>query len=230
MRKKAVSYIRVSTSKQGASGLGLEAQQESVRVFAQANSYEVVQEFREIESGKNNDRPILQKALAHAKKIGACLLIAKLDRLARSVSFIAKLMDANTDFRAIDFPEASSASSRLFLHIMSAFAEHERVSCSERTKLALAAAKAKGKLLGAANPKCPKLTPEARKKGQQKIKSKAISAYSGILPKIQELKKQGFSLQIIANKLNSENEITRNGKAWHPIQISRALKTAATTR
>lgn len=223
MSKKAVSYIRVSTSKQGQSGLGLEAQQESVRVFAQANGYEVVQEFREIESGKNNDRPILQKALAHAKKIGACLVIAKLDRLARSVSFIAKLMESNTDFRAIDFPEASSASSRLILHVMSAFAEHEARSCSERTKLALAAAKSKGKLLGASNPKCPKLTPEARKKGQQKLKSKAIKAYSGILPKILELKSQGISLQGIANKLNAENEITRNGKSWHPIQISRAL-------
>ena len=137
-------------------------------------------------------------------------------------------MESNTDFRAIDFPEASSASSRLILHVMSAFAEHEARSCSERTKSALAAAKARGVLLGAANPNCRNLPKDGPERGRKTLKSKAISAYTHIIPKILKLKSQGFSLQMIANKLNAENELTRTGKEWHPIQISRALNRSAT--
>jgi DNA invertase Pin-like site-specific DNA recombinase len=223
MSRQAVSYIRVSTARQGSSGLGLEAQRESVRVFAYAHGYEIAQEFLEVESGKNDARPVLQKALAHAKKMGACLVIAKLDRLARSVSFVARLMDANTDFRAVDLPDAS----RLVLHIMSAVAENEAKSCSDRTKAALAAAKARGVLLGGANPASRNLPPGARERGAQTTKAKARAAVADILPRLLTLKAQGVSLQGIADAINAEGRVTRSGKAWHPMQVSRALNRAA---
>ncbi len=223
MGRQAVSYIRVSTVRQGSSGLGLEAQRESVRVFAQAQGYKIAQEFLEVESGKNDVRPVLEKALAHVKKTGACLVIAKLDRLARSVSFVARLMDANTDFRAVDLPDAS----RLVLHIMSAVAENEARSCSDRTRAALAAAKARGTLLGGANPKCRNLPPGARERGAQMTKAKARAAYADIVPKLLTMRAEGVSLQGIADALNAENYTTCTGKAWHPMQVSRALKRAA---
>jgi DNA invertase Pin-like site-specific DNA recombinase len=223
MSKPAVSYIRVSTARQGSSGLGLEAQRESVRVFAQAYGYEIAQEFLEVESGKNDARPVLAKALAYAKKIGACFVIAKLDRLARSVSFVARLIDAKTDFRAVDLPDATS----LMLHIMSAVAENEARACSDRTKVALAAAKARGTLLGGMNPKCRNLPPGARERGAQTTKAKARAAVADILPKLRALKAQGLSLQGIADALNTEGQVTRSGKAWHPMQVSRALNRAA---
>lgn len=223
MSRQAVSYIRVSTARQGSSGLGLEAQRESVRVFAHAHGYEIAQEYLEVESGKNDARPVLQKALACAKKMGACLVIAKLDRLARSVSFVARLMDANTDFRAVDLPDAS----RLVLHIMSAVAENEAKSCSDRTKAALAAARERGTLLGGANPKCRNLPSGARERGAQTTKAKARAAVADILPRLLALKAQGLSLQGIADALNTEGLVTRSGKAWHAMQISRALTRAA---
>jgi DNA invertase Pin-like site-specific DNA recombinase len=223
MSRQAVSYIRVSTARQGSSGLGLEAQRESVRVFAHAQGYEIAQEFLEVESGKNDARPVLAKALAYAKKNGACLVIAKLDRLARSVSFVARLMDANTDFRAVDLPDAS----RLVLHIMSAVAENEAKSCSDRTKAALAAAKARGVLLGASNERCRNLPAGAHERGGQTTKAKARAAVADILPHILALKAQSKSLQEIADALNDQGLVTRSGKAWHPMQVSRALNRAA---
>lgn len=223
MSRQAVSYIRVSTARQGSSGLGLEAQRESVRVFAQAHGYAIAQEFLEVESGKNDARPVLAKALAYAKKNGACLVIAKLDRLARSVSFVARLIDANTDFRAVDLPDAS----RLVLHIMSAVAENEAKSCSDRTKAALAAAKARGVRLGASNEACRNLPPGANQRGGQTTKAKARAAVADLLPKLRALKAQGLSLQGIADALNTEGQVTRSGKAWHAMQISRALNRAA---
>jgi DNA invertase Pin-like site-specific DNA recombinase len=223
MSRQAVSYIRVSTARQGSSGLGLEAQRESVRVFAQAQGYEIAQEFLEVESGKNDARPVLERALAHVKKSGACLVIAKLDRLARSVAFVAQLLDANTDFRAVDLPDAS----RLVLHIMSAVAENEARSCSDRTRAALAAAKARGTLLGGANPKCRNLPPGARERGAQTTKAKARAAYADIVPKLLAMRAESVSLQGIADALNAENYTTRTGKVWHPMQVSRALKRAA---
>jgi DNA invertase Pin-like site-specific DNA recombinase len=223
MCRQAISYIRVSTARQGSSGLGLEAQRESVRVFAQAHGYEIAQEFLEVESGKNDARPVLEKALAHVKKTSACLVIAKLDRLARSVSFVARLMDANTDFRAVDLPDAS----RLVLHIMSAVAENEAKSCSDRTKAALAAARERGTLLGGANPKCRNLSPGARERGAQTTKVKARAAVADILPKLCAMKEQGVSLQGMADALNAENHVTGTGKAWYPMQVSRALNRAS---
>jgi DNA invertase Pin-like site-specific DNA recombinase len=140
-----ISYLRVSTTRQSDSGLGLEAQREAVEAFSKSRGSPVLAEYLEVESGACNDRPRLAAALAHAKRAGATLVIAKLDRLARSVATISSLMEAGVDFVACDMPEAN----RFVLHIMAAVAEYEREAISARTKAALAAAKARGVVLGA---------------------------------------------------------------------------------
>src|SRR5215217_861284 len=141
---KFVAYYRVSTAKQGRSGLGLEAQQEAVRSYLNGGAWELVDEVVEVESGKRNGRPKLAEALRLCRLHGATLIIAKLDRLARNVAFISNLMESGVEFTAVDFPQAN----RLTVHILAAVAEHEREMISQRTKAALAAAKARGKRLG----------------------------------------------------------------------------------
>src|SRR3954466_11391511 len=137
---KWVAYYRVSTAKQGASGLGLEAQREAVAGYLNGGNWQLAAEFTEVESGRKNDRPELAKALAMCRRIGATLIIAKLDRLARNVAFVSNLMESGVEFVAADFPQAN----RLTIHILAAVAEHEREMISARTKAALAAAKARG--------------------------------------------------------------------------------------
>src|SRR5215471_8286223 len=145
--RRFVSYYRVSTAQQGASGLGLEAQREAVSRHVAAAGGVLVEEFTEIESGKKNDRPQIAAALAMCRVRRATLIIAKLDRLARNVAFISSLMDSGVDFVACDNPHAT----RLTIHILAAVAEHEREMISARTKAALAAAKARGVKLGNPN-------------------------------------------------------------------------------
>src|ERR1700733_1133331 len=144
---KFVAYYRVSTVKQGASGLGLEAQQEAVRSYLNGGRWKMVDEVTEIESGKRNDRPALASALALCRIHKATLIIAKLDRLARNVNFISNLMESGVEFTAVDFPQAN----RLTVHILAAVAEHEAAMISARTKAALQAAKARGVSLGSPN-------------------------------------------------------------------------------
>ncbi len=135
-----VAYYRVSTDKQASSGLGLEAQREAVARHVAAAGGAIVASFEEVESGKRNDRPQIAAALAVCRARHATLIIAKLDRLARNVAFISGLMEAKVDFVACDNPYAT----RLTIHILAAVAEHEREMISQRTKVALAAAKARG--------------------------------------------------------------------------------------
>src|SRR6266851_986624 len=141
---KFVSYLRVSTARQGISGLGLEAQREAVARYLNGGSWALVQEVVEVESGKRNDRPAIAEALRLCRLHRATLIIAKLDRLARNVHFISSLMESGVEFIAVDFPQAN----RLTVHILAAVAEHERELISQRTKAALAAAKARGVKLG----------------------------------------------------------------------------------
>src|SRR6476659_8403744 len=141
---KFVAYFRVSTDKQGKSGLGLEAQRKSVLDYLDGGRWSLVAEFTEIESGKRNDRPELEKALAACKKQKAKLVIAKLDRLSRNLAFIAALMDSGVEFVAVDNPHAN----KLTVHILAAVAQHEREIIGQRTRDALQAAKARGKKLG----------------------------------------------------------------------------------
>src|ERR1700734_4365543 len=140
MDGKFVAYYRVSTAKQGASGLGLEAQQESVRSYLNGGRWKMVDEVTEIESGKRNDRPALAQALSLCRLHKATLIIAKLDRLARNLNFISNLMESAVEFTAVDFPQAN----RLSIHILAAVAEHEAAMISARTKSALQAARARG--------------------------------------------------------------------------------------
>ena len=141
---KAIAYYRVSTDRQGKSGLGLEAQNETVQQFANFKQWELIDEFTEIESGKKNNRPQLQEALRLCLKQKAILVIAKLDRLGRNVAFISSLMESKVEFVAVDNPHAN----RLMLHLLAAFAEHEREQISTRTKEALKIAKNRGVILG----------------------------------------------------------------------------------
>ena len=223
LMKQVVSYIRVSTARQGQSGLGLEAQRAAVEQFCASSGSEVIAEFREVESGCKGDRPVLRQALAHAKGKRATLLIAKLDRLARNVAFVANLMDAGVDFRACDLPEAS----RFILHIMAAVAEQEARAISERTRAALRAAKVRGVLLGASNRASRNLSDEARRRGALRTAQVAEAAYTSVSPVVLELRATGMSLKTIASELDARGLFTRTGLRWNPVQVARVLKYAA---
>ena len=221
--RKYIAYYRVSTHRQGVSGLGLEAQQVSVTHFVNGHG-ELIGDFTEIETGKRSDRPKLLKAIAQAKRSGATLVIAKLDRLARNVAFISSLMDSGVDFTACDNPHAN----RLTIHILAAVAEDEARRISERTKAALAAYKARGGKLGSQHPKCKPLSAEASRKGQR-IGSKlnrenARAAYSDLFPMILQLRGTGASLREIACQLNEQGHSTRRGGKWNPVQVQRVIR------
>jgi DNA invertase Pin-like site-specific DNA recombinase len=179
--RRIVSYLRVSTERsQGANGLGIHAQRATVADFCQRGRFALAKEFVAIESGRNNERTVLAKAVAHARRIGATLLVAKLDRLSRSVRFIATVLDAGVEFRACDVPDAS----RLLLHILSAVPEAEAAAVSQRTKSALKAARERGTLLGAENPACRNLgdsTARGRAAGQAANQAKAVAAFADVL-------------------------------------------------
>ena len=172
-----VAYYRVSTDRQGRSGLGLEAQQAAVRGYLGAEA--AIAEFTEIETGKRNDRPELVRALALCRKRKAKLVIAKLDRLSRNLAFIATMMDSGVEFVAVDNPHAT----RLTLHILAAVAEHEREMIANRTKAALQAAKARGIRLGRNG--ADRLAPTYRAEAMERARQLA--------PLLAELKQAGMS-------------------------------------
>src|SRR6202047_102390 len=178
---KFVAYFRVSTDRQGKSGLGLEAQRESVMNCLDGGRWTLIAEFTEVESGKRNDRPELEKALASCKKQKAKLVIAKLDRLSRNLAFIAALMDSGVEFIAVDNPHAN----KLTVHILAAVAQHEREMIGQRTRDALQAAKARGKRLG--NPKLS----EARRYATAARKKIADRFSMNVLPVIREIQRSG---------------------------------------
>jgi DNA invertase Pin-like site-specific DNA recombinase len=227
---KIVSYIRVSTKSQGNSGLGLEAQRSTVEAFAKARGGKILAEHLEIESGKRKDRPELAKALAHCRRSKATLVVAKLDRLARNVAFTSALMDSSVDFVCCDNPHAN----RLTIHILAAVAEAEAVAISERTKAALAAAKARGVKLGSARPghwngrEDRRLagTKLAAKAAAEANKRAAVEAYADLLPIVGAMRAKGRSLQQIANWLNTMGHSTRRDKQWSPTQVARVLSKA----
>ena len=222
--KQVTSYLRVSTVRQGQSGLGLEAQRAAVEQFCQQHGCELLAEFLEVESGRKSDRPVLRQALAQAKAKRATLLIAKLDRLARNIHFISGLMESGVEFRACDLPDCS----RFILHVMAAVAAQEARAISDRTRAALNAAKSRGVLLGAANPACRNLGVDARLRGAERTAKLASESYSEVLPIVRELRDSGLSLQGIAAALDARGLFTRKGRQWNPAQVSRVLKYAAT--
>ena len=213
-----VAYLRVSTDKQGASGLGLEAQKAAITAFAANGS--VVATYTEIESGKRTDRPQLAAALAHAKKIGATLLIAKLDRLARNVHFISGLMESGVQFVAADMPNAD----RFTLHIMAAVAEQEARAISARTKAALQAAKKRGVKLGGFRGGNPALSEGARARSIEARRAAATRHAARVREAIADLDWQAMSLRVLAATLEARGVTTsRGGKTWTAAAVKRAL-------
>jgi DNA invertase Pin-like site-specific DNA recombinase len=222
-----IAYYRVSTKKQGDSGLGLDGQRAAVDAYVRQTGATLKASYVEVESGKLADRPELAKALAHARRSKATLVVAKLDRLARNVEFLAKVMNSAVDFVACDNPAAN----RLTLHILAAVAEAEAKAISDRTRAALQAAKARGTLLGSARPGHWDGREDRRLAGLEKARKvaikvrqqKAAESYADLAPRMAELRKDGATLQAIANELNNEGHTTRRGKAWNQTQVSRIL-------
>lgn len=222
--KPIVAYYRVSTEAQGRSGLGLEGQQAAVEAFAKMSGGRIVSFYREVESGKRNDRLELAKALAHAKRAKATLVIAKLDRLARNVHLISGLMESGVDFVACDLPHAN----RLTVHVMAAVAEDEARRISDRTKAALQAYKARGGKLGASREECRNLTDAARRKGAKAagdvLSKLADEAYADLAPLMLEWQREGLAQGEIAERLNREGHTTRRGAKWSQTQVSRVMR------
>jgi DNA invertase Pin-like site-specific DNA recombinase len=242
MGRNLVTYRRVSTNKQGESGLGLEAQDSLIRSYVEQCRGTVKQEFLEVESGKRNDRMELWKAVAYAKRHKARLVLSTLDRLGRKVALIANLMEQGIDFVCADAPHDPP----MVIHIRAALAEEEGKKISERTRAALAAYKAGKRVskrlrekydgnvpadiveatagkLGASLPQCRKLTDEARAKGGATMRNQAIVAYVPLTPMMQRMRSDGLTYDAIASKLNEAGHATRSGSSWSAMQVKRVL-------
>jgi DNA invertase Pin-like site-specific DNA recombinase len=205
-----IAYYRVSTDKQGVSGLGMDAQREAFTFYVRSRG-SIAAEYIEVESGRKSERPQLLAALAECRRRKAILVIAKLDRLARNVHFISGLMNSDVEFVAVDNPTAS----RLTIHILAAVAEHKREMISERTKAALAAAKARGIKLG--NPRAA----EALVKARAAIVRPETDPNT--LDSMIELRLRGFTYGDIASRLNAMKLHTARGYQWYAGTVDRVL-------
>lgn len=221
--KLLIPYLRVSTPRQGESGLGLEAQIKAVKEYARSVGGRVVAVYEEIESGKKARRPELLKALAHARRIKGTLVVAKLDRLTRNVAFMCALLESGADFVCCDVPLAN----KLTMHLLAAVAEHETEMISQRTKAALAAYRARGGLLGAERPNC-RLSKEKLKAGRKlgiiAKQAKAIRAYDDLMPMILEMRSRHVAYREIARVLTIHGHTTRNGKIWNGVLVRRVIR------
>lgn len=219
--QRLVAYERVSTARQGASGLGLEAQRKVIDDFAASRGAEVLARFTEVESGKRADRPELAKALHLAKVTGATLVIAKLDRLSRNAAFLLALRDSGVRFVAVDLPEANN----LTVGIMALVAEAEREAISRRTKEALAAARARGTRLG--NPNGAAALRRAGKGGvalREAVAANADAFARDLAPVLDDIRAQGHSsLRAIAAELTVRGIRTRCGGAWQVSNVNGLL-------
>lgn len=206
-----VAYYRVSTDRQGRSGLGLEAQQKAVRDYLNGGEWSLAGEFIEAESGKDDERPELRRAIAMCKRRKAKLVIAKLDRLSRNLAFVAALMDSGAEFIAVDNPHAN----KLTLHILAAVAQHEREQIAERTKAALAAAKARGTRLGShgSDVLAPRFRAEAAERAQQ---------LAEVFAELADL-----STRQAAAELNARGIPAPAGGLWLAPQVARVRKRLA---
>ena len=217
-----VAYYRVSTARQGKSGLGMDAQKKAVADFLNGGSWQLMAEFVEVESGKADDRPQLEQALAICELSSATLVVAKLDRLSRNLAFLARLQDSGARFVAADMPEANE----LTIHIMAAVAQAERKAISKRTKEALAAAKARGVRLGGNRGnledlrKGPAKSAEVRSRQARERALKVRRQIEAIL-----VGSEGMSLRQIAAALNEHGITAPRGGKWHAAQIKTVLQT-----
>jgi DNA invertase Pin-like site-specific DNA recombinase len=221
--KKYIAYYRVSTTKQGDSGLGLEAQKQAVKVFVKCDDC-IIAEYTEIESGKKNNRAQLKAAIEKAKSTCSTLVIAKLDRLSRNAGFIFALRDSGVDFICTDMPDANT----LTIGIFASLSQHERELISQRTKAALQAKKAQGHILGTpAN-----LTAEARLKGLEVRRNNALNSKENkqAIDIIIREKESGKSFRQIVDKLNSLGYITSQGKAFGVSSVHKLYTRALATK
>lgn len=214
-----VAYYRVSTQKQGKSGLGLDAQRKMVQNFVACNGGELVDEFTEIESGKVGDRPELLEAMKRADLIGGRLLVAKLDRLSRDLHFLTSLQKSRVDFAICDLPGCDSFT----IHLYGALAQKERELISERTKAGLEAAKARGKKLGTNNLR-PELIHEASAKGVKVLKEEADAFSAKVAPTILALQAQGKSLRAVAAELERLGVKTARGGQWTAAAVKNVIE------
>lgn len=224
--QRFVAYERVSTARQGRSGLGLDAQRKAIDDFAVLRGAEVIGRFTEIESGGKSDRPELAQAVNLAKLTGATLVIAKLDRLSRNAAFLLTLRDSGARFLAVDMPEAND----LTVGIMALVAQQEREAISRRTKEALAAAKARGVKLG--NPNGAAALRRAGKGGaalREAVARNADEHAEALAPLIRELQAQGVkTLRGIAGELNRRGMLTRRGGRWHVSNVQNVIQRIGT--
>jgi DNA invertase Pin-like site-specific DNA recombinase len=223
---KAIAYYRVSTEGQRRSGLGLEAQQASVRDFCQTRGATLLAEFTEVESGKANDRPALAKALDQSRLTGATLVIAKLDRLSRNAAFLLTLRESGIDFVAADMAEANAVT----VGVMAVIAEQEREAISARTKAALAAAKARGVRLGNPNGAAAlRRSGIGNTAGVTAVKAKATERARALAGTILEIQRQGAgSLCAIASELNMRHILTSRGGRWHASTVRNLMQRLST--
>lgn len=224
--KSFVSYIRVSTVRQGRSGLGLEAQRQAIARFAEAEDMTSRGEFVEIETGKGSDalerRPKLRAVLDEARRLGCAVVVAKLDRLSRDVAFISGLMAQRVPFVVT---ELGSDADPFMLHIYAAFAEKERKLISDRTKAALAAAKARGAVLGGDRGYRPVAAPDARLGGDA-VRRTADQTAHRVLAFIEDIRAAhgaDVSLQGLARALSKQGIQTPRGGAWTATAVKRVL-------
>lgn len=216
---KYIAYYRVSTQQQGHSGLGLEAQRNTVLMYIKHNGNELIAEFTEVESGRNNNRPILQQAINQAKYEQAVLVIAKLDRLSRNVTFISTLMESKVRFLCCDMPDATE----LTIHLFAAIAQWEHTRISTRIREAMAAKRRKEPTW---RPGTDNFTDESRRRGAEtnirhaRDNQQNRHAFHFILP----LRERGLSYRAIADMLNTEGYKTRNGAKFQPTQVHTIYK------
>lgn len=214
---KFISYLRVSTERQGRSGLGLEAQRKGVTDYLNGGDWTLLREFVEIESGKNNARPQLVAAMAECRLTGATLVIAKLDRLSRNAAFLMGLRDAGTKFVAADMPDANA----LTIGILALVAQNEREAISSRTKAALAVARARGTILGGYRGG-PVVDGSAGVRARQ---ARAGAYAATVRPVLDEMRTRGLSLRQCVAELDTRGVQTPRGGSWTPGLVSRLLST-----
>lgn len=218
---KAIGYIRVSTSEQGKSGLGLKAQTEAVMRFAESEGFEVVELVQEVASGKLglDDRAGLRDALDKGAKLHCPVIVAKLDRLSRDVAFISGLMAKGVPFVVA---ELGADTDPFILHLFAALSEKERKLIGSRTKAALQALKVQGVVLGNKTN-----LEEAQAKGQAGNKAKAVEFAAKLLPLVAGYRDSGDSLAVIAGKLNALGVATARGGKWYAMTVKNVLELAA---
>jgi DNA invertase Pin-like site-specific DNA recombinase len=215
-----VAYLRVSTARQGKSGLGIEAQREAVGRFVRERGGKIIApEIIEVESGKHNDRPELDKAIKRCRLTGATLVVAKLDRLSRNAAFLMTLRDSGVGFVAADLPEANT----MTVGVMAVVAQHEREAISARTKAALAAARKRGKALGGHRENVPEIG-RFQELAVRVVQEKAQAKAEDRRDVIEALVAEGLSMNAMAARLNEASVRTARGGAWTATAVKRTME------